>query len=222
MLEALPFRHIIAADSEFNFGGHKTVEEAGRSGERPRPVCMAAKDLRTGKEWRLWHGEGEFGALPPFPIGSDSLFVAFYASADLGYFRALGWPMPANVLDLFVEFRNRTNGRPTPAGSSLIGALTYFKLDNIGAVEKDDMRLLILRGGPWSPEERDAGLDYCAGDTAALERLLPAMLPHVDLQRALLRGRYMKAAAAMEWNGVPIDTDILALLREHWTDHRRD
>src|SRR5262249_51922505 len=56
----------------------------------------------------------------------------------------------------------------------------------------------------------------CAGDVAALGRLLPAMLPHIDLPRALLRGRYMKAAA-MEWTGTPIDTDMLALLRTHWT-----
>ena len=26
----------------------------------------------------------------------------------------------------------------------------------------------------------------------------------------------MKAAAAIEWNGVPIDTVTLALLRKHW------
>ena len=32
------------------------------------------------------------------------------------------------------------------------------------------------------------------------------MLPGIDLPRALLRGRYMKAAATMEGNGVPIDT----------------
>jgi hypothetical protein len=37
----------VAVDFEFDFGGHKSVEEAGRSGERPRPVCMVAKDLRT-------------------------------------------------------------------------------------------------------------------------------------------------------------------------------
>jgi hypothetical protein len=80
------------------------------------------------------------------------------------------------------------------------------------------MRSLILRGGPWSAEERTAILDYCASDVAALERLLPAMLPHIDLPRALLRGRYMKAAAAMESNGVPIDVPTLALLREKWTD----
>jgi DNA polymerase-1 len=208
MLETLPFRHVIVADLEFEFGGH--------AGNQPRPVCMVAKDLRTGQTWQLWHSE--FRSAPPFPIDADSLFVAFYASAELGCFRALNWPMPANVLDLFVEFRNRTNGLRIPAGSGLVGALTYFGLDNVGAVEKDEMRSLVLRGGPWTDGERAAILEYCAGDVAALERLLPAMLPRIDLPRALLRGRYMKAAAAMEWNGVPIDTATLALLREKWAD----
>jgi hypothetical protein len=207
MLKALPFRYVVVADFEFEFGG--------LAGNQPRPVCMVAKDLCSGQTWRLWRGE--FGPMPPFAIGAGAVFVAFYASAELGCFRALGWPMPANVLDLFVEFRNLTNGLNTPAGSGLIGALTYFGLDNIGATEKDDMRSLILRGGPWSPEESAAILEYCAGDVAALERLLPAMLPRIDRPRALLRGRYMKAAAAMEFAGTPIDTNTLALLRENWT-----
>jgi DNA polymerase-1 len=214
MLELLPYSAIVAADFEFEFGGHATFENASRSGERPRPVCMVARELRTGQEWRLWRGE--FGPAPPFPIGPDALFVAFYASAELGNFRALGWPRPASILDLFIEFRDRINGLPTPAGAGLVGALTYFGLDTIGTQEKDDLRKLILAGGPWSASERAAILDYCATDVAALERLLPAMLPHIDLPRALLRGRYMAAAAAMEWNGTPIDAPTLALLRANW------
>jgi hypothetical protein len=55
-------------------------------------------------------------------------------------------------------------------------------------------------------------------DVAALGRLLPAMLPQVDLPRALLRGRYMAAAAVMEFFGTPIDLDMLAILRAGWTD----
>src|SRR6516164_5883625 len=146
MLDALPFKHVVVADFEFEFGG--------RDGSRPRPVCMVAKDLRSGRSWRLWRGE--FDSAPPFPIGPDALFVAFYASAELGCFKALGWPMPVNVLDLFIEFRNRLNGLTPPAGFGLVGALTYFGLDNIGAVEKDDMRSLILSGGPWSDDDRAA------------------------------------------------------------------
>jgi len=174
MLDA--FRHVVVADFEFEFGGHATADDAGRSGERPRPVCVVAKDLRTGQTWRLWRGE--FGSTPPFPIGANTVFIAYYASAELGCFQALGWPKPANILDLFTEFRDRTNGLATPAGAGLIGALTYFGLDIVGATEKDEMRALILRGGPWSSSQRESILDYCATDIDALGRVL--ILPFPD------------------------------------------
>jgi DNA polymerase-1 len=218
MLDTLPFRYLVAVDFEFEFGGHASFEEAGRSGERPRPVCMVAKELRSGQEWRMWRDELLAATRPPFPIGPDALFVAYYVSAELGCFRALGWPMPTNILDLFVEFRVRTNGLTTPAGSGLVGALTYFGLDTIGAQEKDELRKQILLGNP----ECEATLNYCQSDVTALERLLPKMLPRIDLPRALLRGRYMAAAATMEWNGVPIDALTLDLLREHWVGLQDD
>jgi len=69
--------------------------------------------------------------------------------------------------------------------------------------------------GRFTPEEI---LDYCEGDVEALARLLFAMLPGIDLPRALLRGRFMVAAAAMEHAGVPIDTEMLAHLRCYWGD----
>lgn len=179
---------------------------------------MVAKDLCSGQEWRIWRGD--FAPAPPFPIDDDALFVAYYASAELGCFKALGWSMPKYVLDLFSEFRNMTNctnREPvTVAGNGLIGALSQFGLDTIGAGEKKEMRELILRDGPELEARRPEALDYCGGDTYALERLLPAMLPYINLPHALLRGRYMKANATMEWAGVPIDVETLGLLREHW------
>jgi hypothetical protein len=208
VLDRLPFKNIVAVDFEFEFGGHNAV------GERPRPVSMVAKELRTGKVWRLFRGE--FGPNPPFPVGSETLFLAYYASADLGCLISLGWPMPVNVLDPFIEFRLRTNGLETPAGASLVGALVYFGLDHLAATEKDEMRDLVLRSGPWSADERTRILHYNEDDTLALERLLLAMLPRIDLPRALLRGRYMRAAAWMEWWGVPVNVPTLSLLRRHW------
>ena len=92
-MDRLPFKHVVAVDFEFEFGGHTTLEAAGRSGERPRPVCMCAKDLRTGQEWKLFRGE--FGSQAPFPTGPDSVLIAYYSSAELGCFRALGWLRPA-------------------------------------------------------------------------------------------------------------------------------
>ena len=180
-------------------------------GERPIPVCLVAWELRTGRKLRLWRDD--LGAQPPYSTKADSLFVAYYASAELGCHRALNWPMPARVLDLFVEFRCLTNGKETPAGNSLLGALTYYGLDNIGAAEKEEMRELILRGCPRTRDEKTAILDYCESDVAALARLLP----RIDLPRALYRGRYMAAAATMEFVGTPIDTELLGRLRSNWT-----
>jgi hypothetical protein len=120
------------------------------------------------------------------------------------------------VLDLYVEFRALTNGHPTPCGNGLLGALTFFGLDTLGGAEKDTMRQLVLRGGPWSPEEQAAILDYCASDVRGLECLLPRMLPLIDVPRALIRGRYMSATARMENFGVPIDTKALERLRRGW------
>ena len=185
-------------------------------GHRPEPICMVARGYPEGPTLRLWCDELVGLDRPPFPIGADALFVAYYASAELGCFLALGWPMPTRVLDLFVEFRNLTNGLTVPCGNSLLGALTWFGLDGIDAAEKDSMRELAIRGGPYTPEERAKLLDYCESDVVSLARLLPAMAPHLDLPRALLRGRYMAAAARMEWTGTPIDTDTLDRLRRHW------
>ena len=155
---------------------------------------------------------------PPYPTGPDVLFVAYYASAEISCHLALGWPVPERVLDLITEFRNFTNGIPTVSGAGLLGALAHYGLDSIGTVEKDEMRDLILRGGPWTDDEREAILKYCESDVAALARLLPPMLPHIDLPRALLRGRYMVAAARMERHGVPVDTDTLGHLKRHWSE----
>jgi DNA polymerase-1 len=201
----LPFREIWVIDFEFSAG----------ASENPAPVCLVAWELRSGRRVRRWRDE--FGAAPPYPTGADDLIVAYYASAEISCHLALGWPVPERVLDLFTEFRNRTNGVPTSNGAGLLGALAYHGLDGIGAIEKDEMRALVLRGGPWSDIERAAILDYCESDVAALARLLPAMLPKIDLPRGLLRGRYMSAAARMERNGVPIDVSSLDLLRRNWS-----
>ena len=208
MLDALPFAEIWAADFEFR----------AEPGENPEPICLVARELRPGRTIRVWQDELRQMVRPPYPTGPDALFVAYYASAELGCHLALGWPVPERVLDLFTEFRNHTNGIPTGYGAGLLGALAFHGLDGIGAVEKDAMRALALRGGPYSGAERSALLEYCQSDVDALARLLPAMLPHLDLPRALLRGRYMAAAAAMERAGVPIDTEMLARLRRHWVD----
>lgn len=200
------FREVWLADFEFS----------APPGERPDPVCLVAREFRSGRTLRLWQDDLRRRSEAPYPTGPDVLFVAYLASAELGCHLALGWPLPARVLDLYAEFRNRTNGLTTPHGAGLLGALSWFGLDAIGAAEKESMRELAIRGGPWTAPERGALLAYCETDVVALARLLPAMLPGIDLPRALNRGRYMRAVAGMEHAGIPIDVPTLSRLRAGW------
>ncbi len=200
------YRQVWSVDFEFH----------APPGELPDVICMVGREYRSGRLIRLWSDELAELREPPFPIGPDCLFVAYYASAEFGCFRQLGWPMPARILDLFTEFRNATNGLPVPCGNGLLGALAYYGLGAIGAAEKSDMRDLAIRGGPFSLTEQVALLNYCQSDVDSLVRLLPAMLPEIDLPRALLRGRYMAAVAAMEHTGTPIDVETLDSLRANW------
>jgi hypothetical protein len=200
------FREIVVVDFEFT----------ALPGERPGPVCSVAWELRSGRRFRIF--QGEFESDPPYATGPDVLFVAFYASAEAGCFRVLGWPLPERALDLFAEFRLRTNGLPTPSGSNLFGALAYFGLDTTGATEKKEIQEAIGSGtwrGRYTPEEI---LNYCEGDVTATVRLLSVMGSEIDWPRALLRGRYMvSGVSAIEFNGIPIDTEKLQELRERWT-----
>jgi hypothetical protein len=187
-------------------------------GERPDPICLVARELRSGQTIRLWQDELARREVSPYPIDADALFVAYLASAELGCHLALGWPLPTSILDLYVEFRHLVNGFKPSNGFGLLGALAYHGLDALDATQKKTMQLLAARGGPWSATEQQALLDYCETDVAALEKLLPAMLPKLDVSRAVAcRGRYMAAVAWMEYHGVPIDTDTLARLRYGWS-----
>lgn len=204
-LGSLEFGAVYLVDFEFS----------APPGERPDPICLVARELGSGHTIRLWQDELRQRGVPPYPTNETTLFVAYYASAEIGCHLALGWPAPARVLDLFVEFRNLTNGRDTPCGRGLLGSLAWFGLDSIEAADKTQMRDLALRGGPWTASEQTALLDYCEGDVDALARLLPKLLPAIDLPRALLRGRYMVAAARMEHTGISIDTKSHRRLVNH-------
>lgn len=186
------------------------------AGERPTPICMVAREYRTRDTIRLSGDALTANTAPPFAIGDDSLFVAYYASAELGCFIALGWPMPTRILDLCAEFRCLTSGLDVPCGRGLLGALTYHGIDSIDASEKKSMRDLAIRGGPFTTDEMSALVEYCETDVIALDKLLARMTHNLDLPRALIRGRYMTAAANMEWTGTPIDVEMLTRLRDSW------
>lgn len=218
-LDALPYERILSIDFEY--------EDGGVAGNNPRAVCLVVRDFRSGAVKRYWREELFSMTVAPFDIGSETLVIAYFAPAEMQCFMVLGWPRPENLLDLFAEFRRLTNGKYPAHGNGLIGALRYFDLERFVPAQKDEMRQLILSGGPWSADQETAILDYCQADVNALEPLFAAMLAHEPwafelLGQALMRGRYMAAVGTMQYTGIPIDQATFSKLQRNWPALQRE
>ena len=209
--DALPYERILSIDFEFY----------GADGENPTVVCLVVKDIKSGLTQRYWQTELLRMREAPFDIGSNTLVLAYFASAEMQCFKTLKWEMPQNLIDPFAEFRRLTNGAEPPYGNGLVGALKYFGLDHFVPDAKEKMRALILEGGPWTDFEQENILDYCEEDVVGQEALFEALLEHEKwsfnlLGQALMRGRFMCAIATMQYNGIPIDQNTLSRLKDDW------
>jgi hypothetical protein len=207
------FPRIILEDFEF----------IAAPGERPDVVCGVFHDLHTGQTTRLWRNQ--LGDHPPYDPGPDTLVVSFVFNAEGACHLSLGWPLPKNVLDLSPEFKCHVNGKGiSRKNQGLIGALQYFGLDSIAPKRKDAMRARIMKGWPFTAEEREQILAYCAEDVEMLLRLLIKLLPYIDLPLALHRGEFVAALARSEHIGVPLDMEIFPQLadKKTWQDIRDD
>jgi SAM dependent carboxyl methyltransferase len=167
---------------------------------RPAPHCVVAREMRTGRLIRKWKPLGDG---PPYPVGSDALFVCYSAQAEISCHIALGWPIPARVLDLCAEYSDITSGlRPNTEWRALINAMERFGLAHAAPAEKKAMQDRALQGDPWADQEIIEMLDYCQTDVDALRHLLPAMLPQINIHRAVYRGmeRFVfESQAAQDW-----------------------
>jgi DNA polymerase-1 len=195
---------------------------------------MVAKELRSGREIRMSRDELLALRRAPFDTNSSTI-AAYYASAEMGCFLQLGWPLPDNLLDLFVEHRLSTNGQPvvqeqksraartgkaqkSEGRDNLLGALAIRGLAHIDADDKETMRELILTENNPTREQQELILNYCASDVIGTEALLRYMIEHdeIDWPRALWRGQYIKAVAKIERCGVPVDVGLHRRLSANW------
>ena len=219
------FREVWVVDTEFR-----------RSpGGLPEPVCcVCAKELKTGREVRLWT---EHGAPQPFSTGPENLFIAHYSSAEWVSFLSLGWVPPANVIDTYVEGRVLTNGMPGRKDATdksegrrrrcgLTHLAAMYGISAISDAMKDAGRELAMKGAPWSEDEQAALMTYCMTDVETCSEVFMAMLPAITapthgLAQAMIRGRYMRACARMEVTGIPVDVDLIRRFKANWRSMRQ-
>ena len=137
---ALPFRKIYGVDFEYH----------GEDGSIPEIVCMVVQDLNTHEVSRYWETELYDMSDPPFETGADVALITYFAPAEVQSMLALRWSIDVSIIDLFAEFRCYTNGDPNVIRRGLVHALDYFGLTDLIPDDKEDMRTLILFGGPWN------------------------------------------------------------------------
>jgi hypothetical protein len=203
------FREIVFVDTEFRANGGKDVDVR----------CVCAEELRSGRQHRVWI---KSGLQCPYPIDNSTLFVAYYASAEINSHLSLGWPMPANILDLYPEVRAIRNG--LPGKTSLLGALQGFGAEGLESAEatKEGFRNLAMLDRPnnqYSREERDALMDYCLSDVRMLRQLFQFVESYICQHLSLslqIRGEYMRSCTLMERTGVPLDVPTLRRLQRNW------
>jgi hypothetical protein len=185
-------------------------------GCRAVPICMAAYELNSGYRLELWTDQLLALRRAPFSVGPDTLFVAYSATAEMGVFDVCGWNPPENILDLYAEFRVLTNETKRSRKYSLVEAMQDFKLDFLGAHQKEEFRALAIRGAPFTGVERLMLTEGCWNDTEAETRLLVAMAPHIEpWEQAKRRGWYTVSAARYEQRGVPMDTGKCTALQAY-------
>ena len=163
-----------------------------------KPSFLTVRELSSRRNVTLDHVALFAASRPPYPTGEDALLVGFVGEAIVACHLSLGWPLPSHLVDLRVEFRNLANGQTKPCGDGLVGAVVWFGLH---ASEAICSRRTLVDGDR---------------DVTALEQLFHAMCPELDLPRAILRGRYLVAAARIEATGIPIDVVKYSALKRHW------
>ncbi len=190
-------------------------------------VCMVARDLASGRVYRVWL-EGDYPSSPPLPCGPDTILVAHaVAPAEARCWKELSWPSPGGWIDTYVEERVSTAGEKPEDGFSLLACSLRHGLPCISSDEKNVMRNLILRGGPYSPEQKQEILDYCESDVRETVALFRKLRPTMNTPQALIRGSSMAVFATIGDRGLPVDVERFTAikqlgnegLRRLWQEH---
>jgi hypothetical protein len=179
-------------------------------GRPPRPWCVVAECVETGEILHLWLD----GSDTPCPFEIPYRLIAHYALAELSCILALGWQMPAEVIDTLPETRVVLGQAKPRCGLGLLSVASHFGIQTMTSEHKDSMRELAM--GDFVPRERQDELtEYCAKDVFTLSAVWAKLVPEVNITQAAFRGRYLISLAAVEARGIPADADLVAALVAH-------
>jgi DNA polymerase I len=202
-------------------------------GELPDVLCLVAyildEHLRLVRKLRMWRGD--FGPVPPFDTGSDTLCVAYSAWAEMTCFMVLGWKFPAHIFDLHTAFLSASNillphnpdEKPKRPRKRLSDACRAYEVEGWENIDKEQMAKDIGEGR-WRDYGQECVFEYCEEDvrasSALLEKLLigRARFRPTDVERVLHWSNYSaKSVARIQARGMPIDMFLWNAVQENKT-----
>lgn len=122
-------------------------------------------------------------------MDDNSIFIAYNTVAEMSCHIVNNIDFPVNMVDLFTEFLNLSNGK-FRVGTGLKDALVYYGLVELDASYKKDMQNRIIDGPPFSEKDIEDILEYNYSDIYYTKLLFNAMRDQINLKYALMRGRY--------------------------------
>jgi hypothetical protein len=215
------FKEITVVDFEYEIDGNGL----------PIPLCMVAdvldENLRHVRTIRLWRGE--FGTAPPFDIGTDTLFVAYSAWAEMTCFKVLGWKFPVHIFDLHTAYLAASNillpynpdeERKKPR-KRLSDACRAYGIEGWERVDKETIAKDIGEGN-WRNYGRENVINYCEEDVRMSVLLLRRLLrgnsqfPAAGVEHVLHWSNYSaKTISLIQARGIPIDILLWNLVQEN-------
>lgn len=123
------------------------------------------------------------------------------------------------------EYEDKETGSHAVCGSSLVSCVYKLFGDTIDSQHKHDTVQLVLRGGPFTDEEKSQIIAYCASDLKYLPRIHQTIkqeqmeLGRIDesafYTHAFVKGRWACDLAKIKSNGIPLNMERVQRISEN-------
>ena len=214
------FEKIVIVDTEYKPDISNTI---------PKDVlCIVYKDFKSGEIFRHWTYKKDKSGIPHFDM-QETLFVSFYAPAEVGSFLNLYFGRPNAVWDVYVEnAKLYKTKRSFKGGLNLLNTANAYGIKNImSEQEKKLERDLILEQQTYTPDEELRILNYCQRDVETTAQVFEKQVADIErhskgipydtlLWQALFRGQSMACAALVEKHGIPVDVKKIKEFEHYW------
>tara|TARA_R110000850_G_scaffold29738_1_gene82237 strand:+ start:874 stop:2742 length:1869 start_codon:yes stop_codon:yes gene_type:complete len=209
------FEFIVAWDTEFK-------GDMLDHGELNEPVCSVFKELKTGTITK------HFGkTLDALPYPSDkTLYIAHHVGAEAHTCLSYGLKLPKYWWDTLEEDKKINFGKVK--SHSLLNCCKRYGIKTISEeLKKHFIHELILPNDDYTEDQRSKILDYCTSDVIANEELFYKQLkeheeikryeaPKTIISQALFAGAAKAATAKVEFDGIPVNTELLATIQDNF------